>query len=845
MIAGRLLKSVLIGTSCVLALAGAAVAQTRDYNVPAGSLKSALDSYAKQSGLQVLYRVKDLDGVRSAGVHGAASAEDAITRVLQGTPFIVRRDSSGALAIMRGETAPQGDAPAGVDEAEASMVEEVIVSATKRDESIMQVPVSMTAVTASDIERIGAKTLEELAKSVPGVVIRAGPEAGDKTFVIRGISSGPTVAVYLDDTPITVSGFTPDLKLFDVAQVEFLRGPQGTLFGSSSMGGAIRYVAPTPSFGAVTGMVKVEGAQIQDGGQDYEAQGVISGPIISDKLAFRASAFASHDGGYIDLRNEDTGAVIRDNINTIDSYGGRLVLKALVGESFDATLSAIFQQQNSNQASAYYSIRGMDVPVPMHESRVARTNVYRDDRTFMPNLTVNADLGFAKLTSSTSYFHRNRDAALDFSYYMQRAFELPNAVGRDLTVISLEDRTFQAWTQEVRLASQGDGPFEWIVGAFYSRINEQLERSLPTNLGTIVPDYAALLPLYDAAYLEKSTQKAVFGEISYTIAQKLKLTAGLRLSDLSRKTDLNLNGLFNGGATKDTSVSAEKPVTPKFSAQYTLSPDAMIYVSVAKGFREGGANNAIATNIPACVAALAALGLTEAPLSYDTDTVWSYEVGTKLQTSDRRFRFIGSVYRIDWDGIQQGVSLGGGCGGGFVGNFGTARSKGFEVESSWRATDNLRLDLAVGYTDARLTEDLILGADPDTGPILAAPAGRRLSDVPEWTAMLAAQYQFQPLADWQAYLRGEVQYISGSKQSLGTPSDDPRSLNVPAFSLVNLRLGASQGPYEVSLFVNNLFDDDTAFYKTYGSRTPGPAFDGYEAQRNRPRVIGASLKRSF
>jgi iron complex outermembrane receptor protein len=370
-----------------MALATTASAQQRTFDIPAQDANKAIPQFAQQAGIQIIAPSSELRGVRTPAVRGTIDARKALAQLLAGTGLAVTVDTGTSVSLKRvGHARPQDAAAAGNAESDgsraaatsfdesASVVEEVIVRATKRDESIMQVPVSMTAVTAADIDRIGAKNLEDLAKSVPGVVIRNSSEQIDKTYVIRGISSNArssTVAVYIDDTPITFGTYTPDLKLIDVAQIEFLRGPQGTLFGSSSMGGAIRYTSQEPSFGAMTGMVKAEGGLVHDGGVDYEFQGAVGGPLVADRLAFRASAFARRDGGYIDLVDEDTGKVRKDDVNTVDTYGARAMLKARLGEDFDATLSAIYQQQDADYSGVYFSARGMDVAVPISLSRQA------------------------------------------------------------------------------------------------------------------------------------------------------------------------------------------------------------------------------------------------------------------------------------------------------------------------------------------------------------------------------------------------------------------------------------------------------------------------------------------
>jgi iron complex outermembrane receptor protein len=741
---------------------------------------------------------------------------------------------------------------------DANTIEEVVVTATKRSESVMNVAVSLSAVTAQDIERLGAKDLEDLARNVPSLVVAPGNEQSDKSFIIRGVGSdaqSATVAVYIDDTPITFGTAMPDLKLFDLDRIEVLRGPQGTLFGSSAMGGAVRYISPPPGFAGRSGMIKGEVSTIENGDLGWELQGAVGAPLVEEKVAFRASAFTRHDAGYIDLIDEDTGKVRKKNVNDSDSWGGRIAIGVRLSDSLDATLSAIYQQQNDNSRSTFFSGRGVDLTPPFETtplpamSRVDRVPVYRDDKIFLPNLTLNADLGFARLTSSTSYIRRESKTVADFSYFVQTALGIEDPF--PLAVSSVEPREFNAWVEEIRLASTGDGPLQWLVGAYYRTTDEPSGQYVPSNLGVLVPDFEPLLlangSLFDRTSRVQREQKALFGEISYTLADKLKLTAGLRLTEMTLQLDREADGLFNDGFSEVHIKSTEKPVTPKFSAQYTFSPNAMIYATAAKGFREGGPNSPVPSGNTgpgiACTAALAALGKTSAPDTFATDTVWSYELGAKVQTADRRLRFVGAVYNIDWDGIQQSIALGGGCGFSYIDNIGKARSRGFEAELNWRPTTALRFDLNVGYTDAHLTQDLVTGVNGSGDPVVLAQEGTKLPGIPELTLALAAQYGFHPVEGWDAFVRGEVQYSGDAKRNLG---EDPRVVNRDAYTVVNLRLGAIRGPYEFNVFVNNVLDNDTLLYQSYDNFAPGALVGaGYEGIRVRPRIIGASLKRSF
>jgi iron complex outermembrane receptor protein len=527
--------------------------------------------------------------------------------------------------------------------------DEIIVTATRRADNLLNVPVSVTAVTAVAIERSGAKNLEDLARTVPGLAVQPSDEQSDKTFVIRGVGGGATagggvqsstVAIYLDDTPITFGSSNPDLKLFDVQQVEVLRGPQGTLFGSSSMGGSIRYTSPQPS-DHLTGMVRGEVSALAHGAPSYEGQAMVSGPLAGEALTFRASGFYRRDGGYIDLRDETTGGLLKKNYDTQKSYGGRIAVRAQVSPAFDVTLAAIYQKLDGDGISTFFTGRGVTNTLPLPpRSRVDRAPAYRNDKVFLPNLTINGDLGFAKLTSSSSYVKRKLNVYSDFSYYIQAALGLPDPT--NFAAQNVEFRDFHAFVQEVRLASKGGGPFNWLIGGYFRDTHESSPQDVPSNLASVVPPLAPALlsngSLYRRSLTTHRQQYAAFGELSYKVFDALTLTAGLRWTELKQTVDRTADGLFNGGFTSSTLRTDEKPVTPKFSAQYQIAPRAMVYATVAKGFREGGPNESVPAGLATCAAALHALGLTAAPASFNTDSVWSYEIGTKFETADRRLR---------------------------------------------------------------------------------------------------------------------------------------------------------------------------------------------------------------
>jgi outer membrane receptor protein involved in Fe transport len=747
-----------------------------------------------------------------------------------------------ALAIAAGAV-PSSDVRAA--DAQVGALEEIIVTASKRQESVLDLPISVSAIDAQQLERKGVKDLEELSRSVPGLAITPAAENEPKRFVLRGIGpafgTAATVAVYVDDTPITIGTNSPDLKLFDVERVEVLRGPQGTLFGSSAMGGAIRYVAPQPSLDEFGGSAKVETSATAEGGQNYEAQAALGGPL-SENLAFRVSGFYRKDGGYIDVVDEVSGDVSDEDANAADSMGGRLALRLRLGDAVDATLSVLYQDQDYDDLSFFHSLRGMsDPPIALGElQKTERVDVALEDRLVLPNLLVKADLGFAELTSSTSVQRQRIDLLNDLSYFIQGLFGLP---GSDLAVPSDRTRHFDAFAQELRLASDREGAFTWLIGLYYRETKSTNSQVIGSNINTVLgvpddqflPDAPGAIETLEETF--RGNERAIFGEASYNFTPALKLTAGVRYSSLERdvKQVETFAPLLGGGAAVvDPPASNEHPFTPKLSLSYEVAEDAMVYATAAKGFREGGPNPPLLL-VQSCLDSLASFGLSGPPLTYESDNLWSYELGTKFQTDDRRLRFQGAVFQIDWSDIQQTIPVGQTCGSSPNVNFGEARVRGVESELSWRALDSLTIDLSGAYTNAEITEDLVP---------LNVQAGTPLSGVPEWTVSLSAQNDFVFSNGWEGYLRAEYQYVGDANRFLDTGGGQP-DLQRGAYEVVALRTGLSVGAYEFSLFADNLLDERPIISEGFGSFAPGVNGQGAARTTIRPRTVGISAAIRF
>ncbi|WP_114950911.1 TonB-dependent receptor [Sphingosinicella terrae] len=732
---------------------------------------------------------------------------------MQGTWARRRRLISASLltiALLGPQTALAQD---GAAEPAASAAEQeddttIVVTATRRDESLADVPFSIQAVGGEELARTGAVNFADYARSIAGVsFLDDGP--GRSQIFIRGVSTGgdvdtgkeSTVGVYIDETPVTEGSSQPDLRLYDIDRVEVLRGPQGTLYGSGSLGGTVRIITNQPRFDEVAGYGQLLGSATEEGGLNGSANGWVNVPI-SDSVAIRAVGYAIHNSGFI-----DNGFSGEEDINEEDTYGGRIALRARPGTNLDVILTGAYQETDIeayNRATDAYPELALNqsAPEPFH------------DRLGTANLTVNLDLSVGRLTSSSSYFDRRRAFENDIDYFLEAGFGIP----RGASILSYEARSF---AQEVRLASTSSGPFTWLVGAFYLNRDEEFVQTI--NVAGVPPAETPGGNLYYASIDTQVEQVAGFAEIGYEILPALTATVGARLSQVERSAARLSDGPALGGRSEVSGNFSESSTTPRFNLSYEPPGGILVYAQAAQGFRIGGVNAGLPPCGPGCTI--------DVGPTFRSDSLWNYELGAKIQL-DRAVLLAGSIFWIDWRDIQLNVSRGDGFNG-FL-NAGTARSRGFELELNGRLTDQLSIGGQVTYTDATL-RSLAPGVAGFATP------GTRLPDVPEFSAAANATWTKQLGADSQLYLRGDVQFVGDRISNLG-----PGALPLDEYVLVNLRIGVDFGRYSTSLFVSNLFDERAQLSRNSfsGVRDGSPiAFDRYTV--NVPRTIGVSIARNF
>jgi iron complex outermembrane receptor protein len=777
----------------------------------------------------------------------------------------------------------------------AGKIQEIVVTATRHEEVLSKVPVSVSAFTQESMDEKGIKDFTDVARFTPGVTIDA-TGTGTNSISIRGISSSGgsgTTGIYIDDTPIQIHslGFNADdtlPKTFDLERVEVLRGPQGTLFGAGSEGGTVRYILTQPSLSKSSIYARSEVAFTQSGDPSYEA-GVAAGmPVIDGTLGVRGSIWYRRDGGWIDRIDPFTLATVDSKSNWDATYVARLAAKWAVTDNVTISPSLLYQHRNRNDISVFWpQVTGANGQTATSDPGSHRflnadpTARPEPDHYFLPVLKAEADLGSMSLISNSSYYTRDDLSGYDgtlynLGYYQtlatrtgpngtftganqfdpnlqfinpnsyplidQYGLHLPPGIQNYRSPASVinEQRTF---TEEVRLQSNDpNARLTWTTGVFYQftrqvSLEEIYDPMVDTLFGNLFIECPAGAPCDPAtgtpatatgsfglglfngySYYNYNTghdrQTALFGEVSYEVIDRVKLTAGARIAKTAFDFTHFATGTQNGTTTLNSGNKEETPFTPKLGVSFQADPNDLYYFTYAKGFRTGGDNAPIPSEL--CPSTFTTLGFPVSPTSgspatYNSDTVKSFEIGAKNKLFGS-LRLASSVYYIKWSDIQQNVYLPG-CGFQFTTNVGTAAAKGFDVQADWNATDSLSFESAIGYTNARYLRDasLVPGGAPiaKAGDAVVGDSGVA---TPPWTVTIGALYEFTAF-DLQSYFRLDYQYESKSHfltaaedQGVSPTVFDRFAYTPPATTFVTMRAGTKIRGWNVSAFVDNVFD---------------------------------------
>jgi iron complex outermembrane recepter protein len=901
----------------------------RRVDIPAGDLAAALLKLSKQYGTELVYRPEQVRGFKTRGAHGNFTSEQVATLLLQGTPLELRTDPSGAMLIAppmsasahavdiaipasgaatqdaidgpkEGKKSSSGDfrvaqvgqitpGTSAVDKGEvldansqsSLQLDEIVVTAQRRAESLDKVAVSVTAYSQKTMDELHIQTFEDLASVVPGLSFSTpgtSQQQSNSDVAIRGIYSGgnsPTTGIYIDETPITVrqnlaAGFSgsPHPDIFDLDRIEVLRGPQGTLFGSSAMGGVIRFITPQPDLEKTSGYSKAEFSYTERGAPSYEVGMAYGAPIVEGVAGFRFSGWFHSDGGFIDIENPYTGQILNRNANSETSYTLRPAFTYKPTDSLTITPAVFIQHQHTDAPPEYWRT---DLPNP-EQGAFASGYGWRSpeqpatDDLVVPSLAIKFDFAGLSLQSDTSYVDRSYTGYDDYSQLLP-AFLGDKSLDPALSGFNSYDQNVvwtRAWQQEFRLSSQDSGSrLNWVVGAYYRHALDGVQQFIAPDLTPLTevlfgvdsqtafgnPDFVTggLAVASYSRFTTVTEQKAVFGEITYEILPRVKANVGLRIENSQVKDQIEqYGGPLQGTAFATTVLPDQKqtPKTPRFGLTYQYTDKDMVYATAAKGYRPGGSNSPNATVNPLCQPSFNALGLTSVPNTYESDSLWSYELGAKDSLFDNRLSFQTSVYYIDWSGIQTTVNLPS-CGAFYTANRGKAISQGFDFQVAAIVVEGLKVSATLGYTDAYYPLAQFGASVGGVTPLLIG-AGDKLPNVAPWSASLHADYSrdISPLWDGaRSYFRVDYRWTDATPRGNPALADYDPTTGGPigsapnqAYGVLNLRLGLVHGGLDVSAFVENLTNSDPILGLTHASVTDTL----YSATAIRPRTMGVT-----
>jgi iron complex outermembrane receptor protein len=723
-------------------------------------------------------------------------------------------------------------------------IEEVVVTALKRDTSLQETPISISAVTGASLANAGVQDLTNLTQAVPSLTFEDAGPAGTR-INIRGIRSvgEPTVGIYYDETPVSGAvgsgndsgGSTPLAKLFDVQRVEVLRGPQGTLYGSGSMGGTLRVIFNKPDLSGYQAAVDADALNTSGSTGGYDAEGMVNIPIVSNMLAARAVIYSEHAGGYV-----DNTFLNQQNINTYHNDGGRLLLRYMPLE--DLTVDgSYFYQYVDGQDPTWYASAG-----PYNS--LAQTQATVTDRLQIYNLTARWDFHRFVATAVISDTERKTSDAGDVSAFIEDYENNPddcaffrgggnpcspaqqtafNAYVASKVPSALVDvQTIYNPTGEIRLSSEGKNFLDWTVGGFWS------DRTTHANNSEVLadPTTGAFLPqpqsnVYTRLIFDHLKQIAGFGEASAHLTDALTLTFGARYFDYTRdvggSTPLGLDLVGASDAPFREVSSSQHGWVTKTNLGYQFSNSLLVYATASQGFRPGGVNQV--------------LGLPNALTPYSSDSLWNYEIGTKTSWLDNRLQFDIDYYFINWSNMQvQGQTPNGAFS--FITNAGAARVKGLEVDLTAEPLENLQIQANTSISHAYLTEDQV-----NSNVLGPGVRGDDIPYVPRFTAGISAQYTMPLTSYFSGMARIDESYIGQSFSEFN--NSDGFDTQLPAYSLTNVRIGleSPQKDWGAYFYVNNVFSKVAITY----SQASAISLGENTVTSQRPRTLGLNFRKSF
>jgi iron complex outermembrane receptor protein len=787
-----------------------------------------------------------------------------------------------AQAAPTAPTAAASDADAGA----TRVLEKVVVTAQKRSEDVQDVPVSITVISGKELQVEQIANYEDLSRAVPGVSFNAGyANEGLTNIVIRGISAtggSSTVGLYLDDVSIATKNFYDPgsvmPRFLDFQSVEILRGPQGTLYGDSSEGGTIRFIATPPHMYDFGGEAQADFSWTQHGGPNYDTTGILNLPLSPGVAAVRASVYASSDSGWIDRYADNTnfpqesaqsqGELISKGVNRASDLTIHLLGKITPGGGWTITPAYFYQLAQTSDSAAFYPPLGLynqnkEVQEPAH------------DKFDLFSLAVKKDFEDFDFTSITGIFHRDFQRQEDGTFFNSTAFAeffldpllpqiFPNNVAQQQQFQTLDDTVianlpstvhfhtnYRQFSQELRLSSseESKSPLKWVGGLYYAQqtIHNTDFQQIPGIDTTFTKIYGYSLEnsLVETTYgapgltlfpndIDESDNRtynerdfAVFGQADYDLTDAWHIGLGARYTWTNENFNSTEIGFYQiGNISPYYQQATFHVITPKITLRYDISPDNNVYASSGEGFRSGGPTGPIVFGpTSVCNQDFMNIGQTSQPISFQSDSLWTTELGSKNRFFDNQVEANGALFYTKWNNIQQQIYLPI-CGYYFTANVGDARIYGGELEAAYRVTSELRLTLALSAQSATIVKS--------NYPLVIAP-GAHVIDVPDLTLDLGVAHSTPVFSDFIMTSRANFLFTGHSYGSYQTYNSN---YNNPAYPVWNLSVMIENKQYQFMAYAKNAFNNQTIIQKP----EINTVFEGYTV---RPRTIGVQATLKF
>lgn len=740
--------------------------------------------------------------------------EPAAVHLSAGAVMLMLCSANASAQSAEAAAAPASAASDGTKrETSIQTLDTVFISATRRRELARDVPGQIDVLSASKLQDAGAKTMTDYMANVPGVNVNTAGSAGGNSVTIRGVSAGqeiaPLVGIYVDDVAIgSTSAWLGgarnafDMSLLDLHHIEVLKGPQGTLYGASAMGGLIKYVTNAPDTYEFAGTLGLGVRAVKGGGNASTVSAVLNVPLSEGVAALRIAGFKDAAPGYVD----QTGLAPLKEANSASSHGLRVAALFEPSSKFRIKLSAMRQDAHSDGTDQVPT--DASTLQPILGKFVGRQDVQQpsDTRTSLLTAELEYELGWAKFNSITSTQHRRYGSIGDNRQY---ATLLP-ALGIQ-TAAAYDANQLNRTTQEFRLTSESGHQLDWIAGLYFNQ-----EKATNTQ-GSNAVTTAGPLSLLAATIPSTFREAAIYGDITWNIDRQWALTAGMRAARNKQTFQIDADGILIGPTpTSVKNDSAETAKTYLLTVRYAITPQSNVYLRAANGYRPGGPNSPIYDTA----------GTLLVPPTYQHDSLWSYELGYKADLLDKMLSLSTSIFDIRWNNLQQfgmaqGIS--------YLTNGGKAEVKGAELGATFAATRDWKLSAAMNLSDGKTTEASNISA-----------AGVRLPNSSRFSASLGVSHDFE-IAGRPSYAGISARYIGDRHAGFAGSSLAP-DLVLPGYAVADFQAGIDFKHAQLSVFLRNAFNR----YALLSANAAAVSLGGnWSMSVLQPRTFGLALNAPF